>query len=48
MYVGVNDVRQAEIHTADPIVPEPSVPEIRWLLKSIVTNHQILIKYQQN
>jgi len=25
---GVNDVRQTEIHTAEPSVPEP-----RWLLK---------------
>ena len=25
---GVNDVRQTEIHTAEPLVPEPSVPDI--------------------
>ena len=25
---GVNDVRQAEIHTAEPLVPEPSAYEV--------------------
>jgi hypothetical protein len=29
---GVNDVRQTEIHTAEPLVPEPL--KLRWLLKS--------------
>jgi hypothetical protein len=24
MYMGVNDIRQTEIHTAEPTVPEPS------------------------
>jgi hypothetical protein len=31
---GVNDVRQTEIHTAEPLVPEPSALTLRWLLKS--------------
>jgi hypothetical protein len=31
---GVNDVRQTEIHTAEPLVPEPSVSEVEMLLKS--------------
>jgi len=31
---GVNDVRQTEIHTAEPLVPEPSASEVEWLLKS--------------
>jgi hypothetical protein len=30
----VRDVRQAEIHTAEPLVPEPSALELSWLLKS--------------
>ena len=30
---GVNDDRQTEIHTAGPLVPEPSASEVRWLLK---------------
>ena len=25
---GVNDVRQTEIHTAEPLVPEPSASEV--------------------
>ena len=31
---GFNDVRQAEIHTAKPLAPEPSALSLRWLLKS--------------
>ena len=31
---GAKDVRQAEIHTAEPLVPEPSVFEVDRLLKS--------------
>jgi glutaredoxin 2 len=31
---GVNDVRQREVHTAEPLVPEPSAFEVRWLMKS--------------
>jgi hypothetical protein len=27
---GVNDVRQAEMHTAELLVPEPSVSEIEF------------------
>jgi hypothetical protein len=46
---GVNDVRQAEIHTTELLVPEPSVSEIESAIDKIkVTNHQVLIKYQQN
>jgi hypothetical protein len=30
---GVNDVRQTEVHTAEPIVPEPVPLRLRWLLK---------------
>jgi hypothetical protein len=31
---GVSDVRQAEIHTVETLVPEPCSLELRWLLKS--------------
>jgi len=29
----VNDVRQTEIHTAEPLVSEPNALRLRWLLK---------------
>jgi len=46
---GVNDVRQTEIHTAEPLVPEPSASELELTIKKLkVTYHQVLIKYQQN
>jgi hypothetical protein len=31
---GVSDVRQAEIHTAEPLVPEPSVLEVDLAIES--------------
>ena len=31
---GVNDVRQTEIQTAEPLVPQPSALRLRRLLKS--------------
>ena len=31
---GFNDIRQIEIHTAEPLVPEPSALKLSWLLKS--------------
>ena len=46
---GVNDVRQREIHTAEPPVPELSDFELEMVTENIRdTNHQVLIKYQQN
>ena len=30
----VNDIRQAEIHTVEPLVPEPSAFEVNWISKS--------------
>jgi hypothetical protein len=46
---GVNYVRQAEIHTAELLVPQPSVSEIELAIDKLnVTNHEVLIKYQQN
>jgi UDP:flavonoid glycosyltransferase YjiC (YdhE family) len=32
---GVNDVRQAEIHTAEPLVPEPSAFEFELAIKNL-------------
>jgi hypothetical protein len=32
---GVNDVRQAEIHTAELLVPEPSVSEIELAIDEL-------------
>ena len=31
---GVNDVRQAEIHTAEPLVPEPSAFEVELAIEN--------------
>ena len=46
---GVSDVRQAEIHTADPLVPETSALEVELAIeKQKVTNHHVMTKYQQN
>ena len=32
---GVNDIRQAEIRTAEPLVPEPSAPEVEMAIEDI-------------
>ena len=32
---GVNDVRQTEIHTAEPLVPEPSAFEIEMAIEKL-------------
>jgi len=32
---GVNDVRQTEIHTAEPLVPEPSVCEVELAVEKL-------------
>ena len=32
---GVNDVRQTEIHTAKPLVPEPSAFEVEMAIEKI-------------
>jgi hypothetical protein len=32
---GVNDVRPAEIHTAEPLVPEPSVFEVELAMEKL-------------
>jgi len=46
---GVSDARQTDVHTAEPLVPETSVSEFVLVIGKInVTNHPLLIKYQQN
>jgi len=46
---GVKDVGRAEVHTAEPIVPEPSAAEVELAFDKLkVTNRQVLIKYRQN
>ena len=46
---GVNNVRQTEIHTAEPLVPEPSAFDVeRATVKIKYTKHQVLNKSQQN
>jgi len=32
---GVKDVRQAEIHTAEPLVPEPSASEVELAINKL-------------
>ena len=46
---GAKDVRQEEIHKAEPLVPEPSVFEVELAIEKLkTTNHQVLIKSQRN
>jgi len=45
MYMGVN-VRQTEIHTAEPLVPELSAFEVKMAIEKL--KNEVLIKSQQN
>jgi hypothetical protein len=46
---GVNGVRQTELHTTEPIVPGPHAFDVELANENLkVTNHQVLIKSQQN
>jgi hypothetical protein len=46
---GVNDIRHTELHTAAPIVPEPSAFEVEMAIERLkIKNYQVLIKSQQN
>ena len=46
---GVNDIRHTEIHTAEPLVFEPSAFEFELAITKLkVTNHRVLIKFEQN
>jgi hypothetical protein len=40
---GVNDVRQAEIHTAELLVPEPTVSEIELAIKKLKSHKSPVI-----
>jgi hypothetical protein len=49
MLHGFSNVRQTEIHRAEPLVPEPSAFEVEMaIVNQKYTNNQILIKIQQN
>ena len=44
---GVKDVGQAEIHTAEPLVPEPSASEFGLAIDKLKSHKfQVLIKYR--
>jgi len=46
---GAKDVRQEEIHTAEPLVLEPSAFEVEVAIEKLKsTNPQVLIKSQRN
>jgi hypothetical protein len=44
---GVNDIKQTEIHSTEPLVPEPSAPAVEVAIEKVsLKNHQILIRFQ--
>jgi len=44
---GLNDNRQVDIHTEEPLVPVPSDIEVEMAIEKLKThNHQLLIKSQ--
>jgi hypothetical protein len=46
---GVNDGGQVEIHTAEPLVPEPSAFEVELAIENLkIHKHQVLIRSQPN
>ena len=46
---GVNNVRQTEIYTAEPLVPDLGAFDFEMaMVDQKNTNHQVLIKFQQN
>jgi hypothetical protein len=45
----VSDVRQIEVHTAEPLVPDPSRLEVEIAIATLKSiNHQVVIKFWQN
>jgi len=45
----VSDIRQTEIHTTEPLIPELSAVEVDLAIERLKnTNHQVLIKSQKN
>jgi hypothetical protein len=46
---GFNNVWQAKVHTAEPLVPWPNAFDIEMATEKLKdTNHQLLIKSQRN
>ena len=47
---GVKDVRQTKIHTAEPLVPEPSASDVEMATEKLffLKSYKVLIKSQQN
>jgi hypothetical protein len=46
---GVNDVRHTEIHTAEPLVPQPSAFEVELAIGKLKSHKSaVLIKSRQN
>jgi hypothetical protein len=46
---GAGGVRQTEIHTAEPFVPEPSASEFEVAIGKLKRHKlQVLIRFQQN
>jgi hypothetical protein len=51
MFMGLlfNDVRYSEIHTAEPLVPQPSTFEAEIAIEKVENySHQVHITFQQN
>jgi hypothetical protein len=45
----VSDVRQIEIHTAEPLVPDPSPFEVEIAIENLKgINRQVVMEFQQN
>jgi hypothetical protein len=46
---GVSDLRQTEIHTAQPLVPELCAFEVEMVTEKVKkSHHQVLIKFQHH
>ena len=47
---GVSDIRHTALHTAEPLVPEPSAFEVEMAIEKLKSKktHQDLIKSRQN
>ena len=43
---GVNDIRQTEIHTAEPLVPEPSALDFEMAVENL--NKTQITRYRSN
>jgi hypothetical protein len=46
---GLSEVRQAKVHTTEPLVPWPNIFEVEMATEKLKdTNHQVLINSQRN